>query len=113
MQLESPEEARIILSRAVECVPHSVEIWLALARLESYDNARVVLNRARKFLPAEPAVWITAAKLEEAAGNLDGVVAIIRRAVKELAKLQVALDRNGWLDEAQKAEISGAKVSEC
>jgi pre-mRNA-processing factor 6 len=33
-----------MLSRAVECVPHSVEMWLALAQLESYESARKVPN---------------------------------------------------------------------
>ena len=29
-----------MLARAVECVPHSVEMWLALAKLETHENAR-------------------------------------------------------------------------
>jgi pre-mRNA-processing factor 6 len=40
-----------MLSRAVECCPQSVELWLALARLETYDNARKVLNKARENIP--------------------------------------------------------------
>ena len=37
VDIEEPEDARIMLSRAVECCPHSVELWLALAYLESYE----------------------------------------------------------------------------
>jgi hypothetical protein len=31
-----------MLTRAVECVPQSVEIWLALARLSTYADAQVL-----------------------------------------------------------------------
>ena len=41
------DDARVLLSRAVECCPQHVELWLALARLETYENARAVLNQAR------------------------------------------------------------------
>lgn len=45
IELEGVEDALIMLGRAVECVPHSVDMWLALARLETYENAQKVLNR--------------------------------------------------------------------
>jgi len=32
VELEEPDDARILLGRAVECCPTSVELWLALAR---------------------------------------------------------------------------------
>lgn len=67
---ETEDDARIILGRAVECCPQSVDLWLALAYLESYEEARRVLNRARKNIPTERAIWIAAAKLEEAASNI-------------------------------------------
>lgn len=31
-----------VQSRAVECCPQHVELWMALARLETYENARKV-----------------------------------------------------------------------
>lgn len=40
--MASEEDARVLLSRAVECCPTHVELWLALAKLESYDNAKKV-----------------------------------------------------------------------
>lgn len=43
--MENAEDARIMLTRAVECCPLSVELWLALARLETYENARKVSGR--------------------------------------------------------------------
>jgi len=42
VELEDPDDARIMLARAVECCPLSTELWLALAKLESYENARKV-----------------------------------------------------------------------
>jgi pre-mRNA-processing factor 6 len=33
IELEEPDNAKILLGRAVECCPASVELWLALARL--------------------------------------------------------------------------------
>ena len=54
VELEEPEDAKILLSRAVECCPTSVELWLALARLlEMYENARKVLNKARENIPTD------------------------------------------------------------
>ncbi|KAL2304840.1 LOW QUALITY PROTEIN: hypothetical protein Nmel_006795 [Mimus melanotis] len=35
VELEEPEDARIMLSWAVECCPTSAELWLTLARLET------------------------------------------------------------------------------
>ena len=32
----------VLLGRAVECVPHSADMWLALAKLETHENARKV-----------------------------------------------------------------------
>lgn len=46
----------ILQSRAVECCPQHVELWLALARLESYENARKVLNKARQAIPTSAEV---------------------------------------------------------
>jgi pre-mRNA-processing factor 6 len=112
ISLESENEARILLSRAVECVPHSVDMWLALARLETYENARKVLNMAREKLPAEPQIWISAAKLEEANGNATFVEKIIQKAMKSLRAHQVNIDREAWLQQAEKAE-RGNSLATC
>jgi pre-mRNA-processing factor 6 len=42
VELASEDDARVLLSRAVECCPTHVELWLALAKLETYDNAKKV-----------------------------------------------------------------------
>ncbi|KAI9097297.1 PRP1 splicing factor, N-terminal-domain-containing protein [Phlyctochytrium arcticum] len=101
---EDPDDARILLSRAVECVPLAVELWLALARLEKYDSAKKVLNKARLTNPTNHDVWITAAKLEETNENEKGVEMIIHRAVDTLQKKGAPIDRDQWIQEAEKAE---------
>jgi hypothetical protein len=42
VELATEDDARVLLSRAVECCPTHVELWLALAKLETYDNAKKV-----------------------------------------------------------------------
>jgi len=41
-------------------------MWLALAKLESYQEARKVLNAASNANPHSVQIYIAAAKLEEA-----------------------------------------------
>lgn len=58
ISLEEPDAARIMLTRAVECVPQSVEIWLALARLSSYHDAQVAVERC-SFFWISVALWLS------------------------------------------------------
>ena len=58
-------DARVLLSRAVEVIPLSVELWLALARLETPEKAKSVLNKARKAVPTSHEIWIAAGRLLE------------------------------------------------
>ena len=44
IELEEPEEAKVLLYKAVECVPHCTDMWLALAKMETYEKARGILN---------------------------------------------------------------------
>ncbi|KAH8364181.1 hypothetical protein KR084_003469 [Drosophila pseudotakahashii] len=108
VELENPDDARILLSRAVECCNTSVELWLALARLETYENARKVLNKARENIPTDRQIWTTAAKLEEANGNIHMVEKIIDRSLTSLTVNGVEINRDHWFQEAIEAEKSGA-----
>jgi pre-mRNA-processing factor 6 len=100
IELEEPDNAKVLLGRAVECCSTSVELWLALARLETYENARKVLNKARQNIPTDRGIWITAAKLEEAQGNHTMVDKIIERAISSLTANGVELNRDQWLTDA-------------
>ncbi|KAI8988629.1 PRP1 splicing factor, N-terminal-domain-containing protein [Mycotypha africana] len=109
---ENPEDAKVLLSRAVELVPLSVDLWLALARLETYENAQKVLNKARTTIPTSHEIWIAAARLQEEHGKIEMVDRIITQGVKVLAQAGVVLDREQWLDEAEKCEKNGS-ISTC
>lgn len=108
VEIENPNDAKILLSRAVECCNTSVELWLALARLETYENARKVLNKARESIPTDKQIWTTAAKLEEANGNIHMVEKIIDRALSSLNANGVEINRDQWMQEAIESEKSGA-----
>lgn len=108
VEIENPNDAKILLSRAVECCNTSVELWLALARLETYENARKVLNKARESIPTDKQIWTTAAKLEEANGNIHMVEKIIDRALSSLSANGVEINRDQWMQEAMESEKSGA-----
>jgi pre-mRNA-processing factor 6 len=111
--MESKEsDARVILSRAVEVIPQSVELWLALARTETPDKAKGVLNKARKAVPTSHEIWIAAGRLlEQEDGGGGGGAAIdrtIEAAVATLRKHQVHLTRQQWLGEAERCEAEGS-----
>jgi pre-mRNA-processing factor 6 len=108
VELEDPEDARILLARAVECCPTSTELWLALARLETYENGRKVLNKARGHIPSDRLIWITAAKLEEANGNENMVAKIIDRGIASLSSNGMEINKELWMKNAMDAEKSGS-----
>lgn len=117
---ESITDARILLARAVEVIPLSVELWLALARLETPDKAKAVLNKARKAIPTSHEIWIAAGRLLEQETMADGktetqrnkeldqVDKTIEAGVRELRRHQVLLTREQWLKEAERCETDGS-----
>lgn len=108
---DNPEDARILLSRAVEVIPTSQELWLALARLETPERARGVLNKARKTIPTSHEIWIAAGRLAEQEGNPEQVEAVITNGVAALKRNGAELSREQWLAEAEKAESSGSPIT--
>ena len=112
VELEDPEDARIMLARAVECCPTSTELWLALSKLETYENARKVLNKAREHIPTDRQIWVTAAKLEEANGNEKMVTKIVDRAIASLSSNGVEINKEFWMKDAMDAE-KGSSILTC
>jgi len=117
----SATDARILLSRAVEVIPLSVELWLALARLETPERAKAVLNKARKAVPTSHEIWIAAGRLleqeatahpektqEQRTKELEVVDKTIEAGVRELRRHQVLLTREQWLKEAERCEGEGS-----
>jgi len=86
-------------------------MWLALAKLENYEKAKQILNKARKAIPHEVSIWIHAAKLEEAQNpeTCDKQVdELIERSVRALAKYDVEVPTQKWIDEGLNCNIGGS-----
>lgn len=117
---DSIVDARILLSRAVEVIPLSVELWLTLARMETPEKAKAVLNKARKAVPTSHEIWIAAGRLLEQEALTEGkdeaqrakelvmVDKTIEAGVRELRRHQVLLTRGEWLKEAERCEAEGS-----
>ncbi|KAG9969372.1 hypothetical protein KCU78_g24029, partial [Aureobasidium melanogenum] len=108
---EDPADARLLLAKATELIPLSVDLWLALARLETPENAQVVLNKARKAIPTSWEIWVAAARLQEQIGAEQMVGKIMDRAVKSLAKESAMLERERWIEVAENCEEEGANLT--
>jgi pre-mRNA-processing factor 6 len=108
---DDPDDARILLGRAVEVIPQSVELWLTLARLETPENAQKVLNRAHKMIPTSHEIWIAGGRLREQDGSKETVDKLIALAVKSLTKHNVIMTREQWMKEAEKCETEGSPAT--
>lgn len=127
---DDPEDARVLLTRAVEVIPSSVELWLTLARLETPANAQKVLNSARKKIPTSHEIWIAAGRLAEQPPELESGVKLepdeelernvklakqvdrlMAMAVSSLKKNSVIMSREQWLQEAEKCEQDGSPLT--
>ncbi|KAG2092327.1 uncharacterized protein F5147DRAFT_822575, partial [Suillus discolor] len=109
---------RILLSLAVEVIPLSVELWLALACLEIPERAKAVLNKARKSVPTSHEIWIAAGRLLEqrATGDPDKSTETRNKEFELVEKTieltvrqhQVLLTREQWVKEAERCESDGS-----
>ncbi|RSH81568.1 hypothetical protein EHS25_006190 [Saitozyma podzolica] len=65
-ELNTPENAKVILGRAVQQVPQSVKIWLKAASLENDVPAKKrVLRKALEFVPNSVRLWKETVNLED------------------------------------------------
>lgn len=64
-RLHTPEQAKVILARAVKHVPKSVKIWLQAAALETDTAQKKVLRKALEFNPNSVRLWKAAIELEK------------------------------------------------
>lgn len=118
----------MLLTRAVEVIPSSVELWLTLARLETPDNAKKVLNSARNKIPTSHEIWIAAGRLAEQPPDLGvklereaqiehnlklakQVDKLMAGAVASLKRNSVIMSREQWLQEAEKCEQDGSPLT--
>ncbi|WVN88097.1 uncharacterized protein L203_103297 [Cryptococcus depauperatus CBS 7841] len=65
-ELNTPENAKVILGRAIKHVPKSVKIWLKAAELETDINAKKrVLRKALEWIPNSVRLWKETVNLED------------------------------------------------
>ena len=67
VELEPPSSAPLLLQHATQCVPHSQDLWLMLARAHAADPSRQhqILAQASARLPHSIALWLALARLCE------------------------------------------------
>ena len=108
VELAGPEDARVLLARAVECCPQHTELWLALARLETYENARKVpparLGRNLARVPFLSSFFcLSPHRLTSPARSL----LFLRTQVLNKAREAVPTDRSIWVTAAKLEEAHG------
>ena len=112
MEKDNEENAKEILYKAVECVPKSISMWLALAKLENYQNAKKVLNKGLKMNKNSIEIWVHAAMLEEANSiNESKVNSIVSKAFDSFNSSQITISNDEWINEAIKAEKSSSLLT--
>lgn len=102
-ELNTPENAKIILARAVQNIPQSVKIWLKAASLEQDVKGKMrVLRKAVEYIPNSVTLWKDLINLED---NPDDAKILLGRAVEVIpqsVELWLTLARLETPVEAQK-----------
>ncbi|BGP26159.1 pre-mRNA-processing factor 6 [Rhodotorula toruloides] len=110
-ELNTNENAKIILANAVQELPQSVRIWMRAVELEHDVKAKKrVLRKALEYIPASVKLWKETVKLEE---NQDDARILLARAVEviphsqelwlALARLETPERARAVLNKARKA----------
>ncbi|KAM0790103.1 hypothetical protein ACM66B_005430 [Microbotryomycetes sp. NB124-2] len=85
-ELNTPENAKVILANAVQELPQSVRIWLRAVELETDVNSKKrVLRKALEYIPASVKLWKECVKLEE---NPEDARILLARAVEVIPHSQ-------------------------
>lgn len=85
-ELNTNENAKIILANAVQELPQSVRIWMRAVELEGEQKAKKrVLRKALEYIPASIKLWKETVKLEE---NPEDARILLSRAVEVIPHSQ-------------------------
>ncbi|ORX36867.1 PRP1 splicing factor, N-terminal-domain-containing protein [Kockovaella imperatae] len=110
-ELNTPENAKVVLGKAVQNVPQSVKIWLKAASLESEPAAKKrVLRKALEFVPNSVRLWKETVNLEE---DPEDARILLTRAVEVIpnsVELWLTLARLETPENAKKVLNSARKV---
>ncbi|WVQ77204.1 hypothetical protein IAR50_006887 [Cryptococcus sp. DSM 104548] len=117
-ELNTPENAKVILGRAIQHVPLSVKIWLKAAELESDISSRKrVLRKALEFIPNSVRLWKETVNLEDDPEDarilLTRAVEVIPTSVElwlTLARLETPANAKSVLNSARKKIPSSHEI---
>ncbi|GAA5982806.1 hypothetical protein JCM11641_004630 [Rhodosporidiobolus odoratus] len=85
-ELNTPENAKIILANAIQELPQSVRIWMRAVELETDVKAKKrVLRKALEYIPASVKLWKECVKLED---NPEDARILLARAVEVIPHSQ-------------------------
>ncbi|KAK4051709.1 U4/U6 x U5 tri-snRNP complex subunit Prp1 [Microbotryomycetes sp. JL221] len=85
-ELNTTDNAKVILANAVQELPQSVRIWLRAVELETDVNSKKrVLRKALEYIPASVKLWKECVKLEE---NPEDARILLTRAVEVIPHSQ-------------------------
>ncbi|GAA5838789.1 hypothetical protein JCM11251_006739 [Rhodosporidiobolus azoricus] len=85
-ELNTPENAKIILANAIQELPQSVRIWMRAVELEQDVKAKKrVLRKALEYIPASVKLWKETVKLED---NPEDARILLARAVEVIPQSQ-------------------------
>ncbi|GAA5886846.1 hypothetical protein JCM6882_005909 [Rhodosporidiobolus microsporus] len=85
-ELNTPENAKIILANAIQELPQSVRIWMRAVELEQDVKAKKrVLRKALEYIPASVKLWKETVKLED---NPEDARILLARAVEVIPHSQ-------------------------
>jgi len=107
VELEEPEDARIMLSRAVECCPTSVEVLSSPSPYPINDDdllihtqLSIIITPLSRSLPSPPPpqLWLALARLETYENA---------RRVLNKARENIPTDRHIWITAAKLEEANG------
>lgn len=109
-ELNTNENAKVILANAVQELPQSVRIWMRAVELEAEVKAKKrVLRKALEYIPASVRLWKETVKLED---NPEDARILLSRAVEviptsqelwlALARLETPERARGVLNKARK-----------
>mmetsp|Transcript_12346 Transcript_12346/g.16002 ORF Transcript_12346/g.16002 Transcript_12346/m.16002 type:complete len:947 (+) Transcript_12346:35-2875(+) len=102
-RLQSSENAKRVLARAVKHIPKSVKLWLFAADLETSDSANRtrVLRRALEFIPNSVKLWQALIELEENEDDAKVLLARATECVPHSVEMWLALARLETYDNAK------------
>ncbi|KAK4685611.1 pre-mRNA-processing factor 6, partial [Tremellales sp. Uapishka_1] len=109
-EINKPENAKVILGRAVQHVPQSVKIWMKASQLETDVMAKKrVLRKALEFIPNSVRLWKETVNLEDDPEDARVLLTRAVEVVPQSVELWLTLARLETPDKAKQVLNSAIK----